>query len=54
MVSLLSSLLMWSILIAAVSVGADYITYEDRQTKWERAHPGQNYIRGYRKINLNS
>lgn len=38
------------ILVTCGSVVYDIFTYEDRQTKWERAHPGSTYIRGYRKF----
>lgn len=36
--------------IVGISVGHDLYGYSDRQTKWEREHPGQTYTRGYKKL----
>lgn len=38
------------VLVTCGSIAYDVFTYEARQTKWERAHPGSTYIRGYRKF----
>lgn len=38
------------LLLATISVAWDLYTYGDRQKKWEKAHPGQTYIRNYRKL----
>lgn len=35
---------------ALYSVGLDLTGYSARQDEWEKAHPGETYIRGYRKL----
>ena len=40
----------WLFLAACCSVAWDAYTYPRRQDEWERAHPGQNYIPGYKKL----
>ena len=35
---------------ALLSVLYDIYTYESRQAKWEKEHPGQEYVWNYRKL----
>lgn len=37
------------ILVTVGSVSYDVLFYEDRQDKWEKAHPGLRYQKDYRK-----
>lgn len=51
---------MWSLAVflyivwLTCSVCWDLYSYEDRQKRWERAHPGATYIRGYRRFEKQS
>lgn len=50
MADFFSTAAMLLVLVTCGSIAYDVFTYEARQTKWERAHPGSTYIRGYRKF----
>ncbi len=46
------SLIIWFvILVTWASCLHDYWTYEERQDRWEKLHPGEVYQRGFRKLN---
>lgn len=50
MADVAQTIAVWLALAAMASAAYDIYTYEDRQTKWEYAHPGATYIRNYRKV----
>ena len=50
MIDFISTVALVLCLCALGSVLYDVFTYEERQLKWEKAHPGSTYIRGYRKF----
>ena len=43
------SLILPALFLAASSVFWDFLSYGSRQSEWERAHPGQMYVPGYRR-----
>ena len=54
MANLLDTIVVWLFLATIASVCYDVYTYETRQDKWEKAHPGATYIRNYRKFEKES
>ncbi len=51
---MMGTLLLFIVFAPIFSVWWDAFTYTDRQDKWEKAHPGATYIRGYRKFEKQS
>lgn len=47
--SIIDHVIVWTFFILIGSIGWDLFTYEQRQTKWEREHPGATYIPGYKR-----
>lgn len=50
----LAGVFWWLVVFAFISVIYDLHTYEDRQTQWEREHPGAVYIRHYKRLERQS
>ena len=40
----------WLLLASSASVCWDIYSIDNRMDKWEKNHPGQRYIRNYRKL----
>ncbi|WPH57750.1 hypothetical protein [Mycobacterium phage WXIN] len=50
MIDILSTVAFIMGVLALSSVFFDLAIYEQRQSKWENAHPGEKYYRNYRKL----
>lgn len=44
---MLASIVVWLVVVTIGSVVWDFMTYEQRQFEWEKAHPGATYQPGY-------
>lgn len=50
MIPILNSLLVFTLWLLGLSICVDFISLESRYRKWESNHPGETYIRGYKRF----